>query len=646
MKQAVQDTTHHPLIPGSVLASIIGEPQKRQQYRWSAEDLVNFNQMEVPALLDWFKNINLLNAEQAERVRVADMEFVEGFNALLGKLPEISKVVGAEELSVRRLARSLFAARLLAEFLEILTPPSISYEKTANGTVDLLAELADDFSKIVGGAWSVFFSRADFGLLGDATAQFWTACLHYGSPSEMVKAFQGLFFLPHKDRFQTLNRGARKLGGLRLEDAISQYCDRAHERFIKLHETVEAYVREGLDKFFLEAAQTLSKLQLPAAVTFFLAHLVEEVCEAFSHMDGSLTSRESRFIEYLRQQIETACAEEEKRVKLRAGTTPEERLAAILAELDELVGIDEVKTKVREAAHFARLQQLRVSRGLKAIPTSYHSVFTGNPGTGKTTVARLMGRIYQALGVLKQGHLIECDRSTLVAEYVGQTAVKTNTAIDSALDGILFIDEAYTLAKSGQDFGREAIDTLLKRMEDNRDRLIVIVAGYPREMEKFIHANPGLESRFNRFIEFPDYGPVELCCIFARMCRRNDLRLTPGLKEKLLHHFMHLHAGRDAHFGNARLVRNTFEAVVSAQASRLSGKATPDADELVLLIEADLETPAQTQLEDSRRSKRAYRVKCAHCGEVYSWTPELTLITAECTKCHQPYNCEFGEVVG
>jgi hypothetical protein len=645
MKQAVQDTTHHPLIPGSVLASIIGDPQQRQQHRWSVEDLRNFNQMDRPALLEWFQNISLLNAEQAGRVRLADLEFVEGFEALLLRIPEISKVVGAEELSVRRLARSLFAARLLAEFLEILTPPSLSYEKTGEGTVDLLAELADDFAKITGGAWSVFFPRADFGLLGDATAQFWTACLHYGRPEEMVKAFQGIFFLPHKDRIQTLNRGTRKTGGLRLEDAITQYCDQAHERFIKLHETVGQHVRDGLDKYFLEMAQTLSKLQLPAVVTFFVAHLVEEVCEAFSHMDGSLTSRESRFIQYLRQQIEKACAEEEKRVKLRAGTTPEERLAAILAELDELVGIAEVKEKVRQAAHFARLQQLRVSRGLKAIPTSYHTVFTGNPGTGKTTVARLMGRIYQALGVLKQGHLIECDRSTLVAEYVGQTALKTNAAIDSALDGILFIDEAYTLAKSGQDYGREAIDTLLKRMEDNRDRLIVIVAGYPREMEKFIHSNPGLESRFNRFIEFPDYGPAELCCIFARMCRRNDLRLTPGLKEKLLHHFIHLHAERDAHFGNARLVRNTFEAVVAAQASRLAGKATPDADELVLLIESDLTTPAQQKLEAHRQSKRGYRVKCGHCGEVYSWSPELTLETAECTKCHQLYNCEFGEAV-
>ena len=442
-----------------------------------------------------------------------------------------------------------------------------------------------------------------------------------------------------------LNRGHRKASGLRIEDAISRYVDKAQDRFVQLHEVVDENVREGLDRFFLNCAQILGKLQLPPLLVFFVAHLAEEVCEAFSHMDGSLSSRENRFIQYLHEQIETACNEQEKRLKLGGGSTPEERLNSLLAELDELVGLDEVKEKIRQAAHFARLQQLRVSRGLKAIPTSYHSVYTGNPGTGKTTVARLMGRIYQALGVLKTGHLVECDRSSLVAEYVGQTAVKTNAAIDSALNGILFIDEAYTLAKTGQDFGQEAIDTLLKRMEDNRDKLIVIVAGYPVEMEKFIGSNPGLQSRFTRFIEFPDYGPVELCRIFARICRGNDLRLTPGLREKLLHHFIHLHAERDSHFGNARLVRNCFETVVSSQATRLAGKSSPGPDELILLEEADLRTPAQAAMEEHRASGRGYRVSCPACGEKYSWSPELTLEIAECSKCRQLYDCEFGEPI-
>ncbi len=642
MKQAVKDTTHHPLIPGCVLASLMGDPQKRQQFRWNVEDLLNFNQMDRPALLDWFTTTNLVNADTAERVRLADMRFVEGFMELRTKLPEIAQVVGAEELSIRRLARSLFAAQLLGELLEVLTPPTLSYEKTKEGTIDLLAELSENFSKIVGGAWSVFYPRADFSLLADACSQFWTACLYNSRPDEIIRSFQGLYFRAHKDRFQVLNRGHRKMSGLRVEDAITRYVDSAQDRFVKLHEVVDENVREGLDKFFLNCARFLGKLQLPPAVVFFVAHLVEEVCASFSHMDGSVSSRENRFIQYLHQQIEIACAEQEKRLKMRGGSTPEERLNSLLAELDELVGLDEVKEKVRQAAHFARLQQLRVSRGLKAIPTSYHSVYTGNPGTGKTTVARLMGRIYQALGVLKTGHLVECDRSSLVAEYVGQTAVKTNAAIDSALDGILFVDEAYTLAKTGQDFGREAIDTLLKRMEDNRDRLIVIVAGYPAEMEKFVKSNPGLHSRFTRFIEFPDYSPSELCRIFSRICRDNDLRLTPGLRERLLHHFAYLHGERDSHFGNARLVRNCFETVVNAQATRLAGKTTPEPDELVLLIEDDLRTPGRESLDAHRASKRGYLVKCPGCGEEYSWSPELTIDTAECTQCHQLYDCEFG----
>ena len=169
-------------------------------------------------------------------------------------------------------------------------------------------------------------------------------------------------------------------------------------------------------------------------------------------------------------------------------------LGKALGELDDLIGMRTIKAKVHQTADFAKVQQWRLARGLKPIPTSYHAVYTGRPGTGKTTVARLMGRIYQALGILKKGHVVECDRASLVAEYVGQTAIKTHQIIDSALDGILFIDEAYTLAKQDQDFGQEAIDTLLKRMEDDRERLIVIVAGYSDEMETFVQSTPGLKA--------------------------------------------------------------------------------------------------------------------------------------------------------
>ena len=172
MKQAVTDTTHHPLIPGCVLASMIGNPEQRQQHRWDREDLLNFNAMDRLALLEWFSSIHLIDKERHERVRLADLQFVDGFIELQGKLPEICQVVGAEELSVRRLARSLFASQLLGEFLEILTPPTLSYERTKAGTVDLLAEFSENFSRIVGGAWSVFYPRSDFSLLADASSQF------------------------------------------------------------------------------------------------------------------------------------------------------------------------------------------------------------------------------------------------------------------------------------------------------------------------------------------------------------------------------------------------------------------------------------------------------------------------------------------
>jgi len=304
-----------------------------------------------------------------------------------------------------------------------------------------------------------------------------------------------------------------------------------------------------------------------------------------------------------------------------------------------------VKQKVKETANFARIQQMRIAQGLKSIPTSYHAVYTGNPGTGKTTVARLMGRIYKSLGVLKKGHLIECDRAALVGEYVGQTAPRTNGVIDSALDGILFIDEAYSLVKEHEDYGQEAIETLLKRMEDDRNRMIVIVAGYPEEMERFIHSNPGLQSRFNRFIEFPDYTPQELCRIFALMCRKNGLSLTPELKEKVLHHFNYLHKERGENFGNARLVRNCFEAVINGQASRLAASGMFDARALTMLEALDLNTPAQNFLAGYRNSKKGYVVKCPGCGQVYSWSPDLDIIDAVCTRCGKTYNCEFGELV-
>ena len=267
---------------------------------------------------------------------------------------------------------------------------------------------------------------------------------------------------------------------------------------------------------------------------------------------------------------------------------PKEKIEDLRKELDSYVGLAAVKREVKDLIDLAAVEQLRRQHGLPTADMSLHMVFTGNPGTGKTTIARLMARVYHSLDILSRGQLVEVDRSGLVAGYVGQTAIKTRKVIDSALGGVLFIDEAYALNGGGaNDFGQEAIDTLLKAMEDHRDDLVVIVAGYDGLMERFIHSNPGLESRFNRFLHFADYTVQELLDIFRMQCRKGCYTLDPAA-EAPLRALLEKRLEDAGSFGNARGVRNLFEQILVRQAGRLAAMDTVSKEDLVRLTAEDV----------------------------------------------------------
>lgn len=323
-----------------------------------------------------------------------------------------------------------------------------------------------------------------------------------------------------------------------------------------------------------------------------------------------------------------------------------ESLEDTLAELDSLIGLTAVKREIQTLTNFLNLQKHREAAGLPKDELSLHMVFMGNPGTGKTTVARIVGRILKALGLLKRGHLVETDRSGLVAEFAGQTGPKTNRKIDEALDGVLFIDEAYSLVASKQEdaYGMEAIQTLVKRIEDDRDRLVVILAGYPDPMQELLESNPGLTSRFNTKMTFDDYSPSELGYIYQRMCGINHYELPARTRGKLLLGFHWLYESRDQHFGNGRLARNIFEDSLRCLANRIAD-VTPVTRELLTVLhpeDVELREVPRSVLEALDSDTMRFMTECDECQKELRVKIKHLGARVRCPHCRSKIQVEWG----
>jgi SpoVK/Ycf46/Vps4 family AAA+-type ATPase len=340
---------------------------------------------------------------------------------------------------------------------------------------------------------------------------------------------------------------------------------------------------------YLESLLYLNNLNIDISIKQKIKNSIETIIIDFFtlivNLDNEISDFEKEKYEELKRllQLDYSAVNEDK-----ASTfSTDDSLEATLNELEELVGLSDIKNEVKSLINFAKVNEIRKSKGLPTVSLSLHSVFFGPPGTGKTTIARLISKAFKSLGILKKGHLIETDRSQLVAGYVGQTAIKTKEVLDKALDGVLFIDEAYSLS-SDDDFGKEAIDTLLKYMEDNRDRLIVIVAGYENEMAEFINTNPGLKSRFNKYFNFPNYSGSELLEILLRIIHKNKFIISEEAKGKLTYLINDAIFAQGQQFGNARFARNLYEQIIQNQFLRVSQLENINEEHLSEITLADL----------------------------------------------------------
>ena len=566
-------------VPGSILTTLFRNPKTGRTVSFKREELAELDGMKSDYLLRYYLSQSLFTEDDAARLRDSMETAARRYYQMLRHSDWRAQVFGYDAAREQSLLRNLLQLRLLVECVQILTPPLLTVKRIGDEEFDLIENLHGLIRLLAFSLWGRLAAE-ESDLIGYGALSICIAGLA-AKPDEAAAMLES---------GQAAAKGAPAL--------FMKWFEKGSGRFAM--ERVRTILRQadkhGLDDIFGLLARHALDLGLQPVTIEFARQALQSLVTALSDMDGKLSDHERRHSAVISAQLTNVSRQYALDFAARCSDpgVSEEDLNAILKELDAMVGLTPVKAEVHRAANFARLQVLRKQQGLPAVQASLHSVFFGNPGTGKTTVARLMGRIYKSLGLLRRGHVVECDRGRLVAEYVGQTAVRTHAAIDSALDGILFIDEAYALAGRGaEDFGAEAIETLLKRMEDERDRLIVIVAGYSKPMEQFIASNPGLESRFANYLNFPDYQPDELLEIFHRMASQSGLVCSPEAERKARELTVKLYAARNEQFGNAREMRNLFESSVRNQCTRLAESGRCDRDALTTLLPEDL--PADFQ---------------------------------------------------
>lgn len=567
-------SAHEKLLPSSVLTTILRNPKTGRTLTFKQDELKELDTMTSDYVLRYYESQAILNAADAQRVDEAIEEQTQNLCRLLRHCDWRSRVFGYQPDQEKALFRSLLQVRLIIDCVQILSPPLITVKRIDDEEFDLIDDLEEFVRLLALSMWWRFSSQG-------------TEILSYGA---LGVCLAGLAGTPEDSLVLAEASYAAAQG---LPEAFVNWFERQGGRkALNLAQTaIEPAARHAPSDVFSLITRHSLDLGLQPVTVEFIRQTLLTFAVTLGSLDRQLSEMDRRHAAILSAEFTEISRQYVSDFNTRSADpgVSEEDLESVLKELDALVGLAPVKEEVRRSANFARVQVMRRQQGLPTVRASLHSVFLGNPGTGKTTVARLMGRIYKSLGLLRRGHVVECDRARVVAEYVGQTAARTDAVIDSALDGILFIDEAYSLVgKGAEDFGQEAIETLLKRMEDDRDRLIVIVAGYTGPMEEFIASNPGLESRFTNYLRFPDYSPEELAEIFHRMAAQSGLVSTPEVEKKILEMCARLPGERGDHFGNAREMRNLFEAAVRNQSSRLVAGGKFGRDDLITLQVADL----------------------------------------------------------